>query len=118
MVERCALSGSDLKIKFRTILLTYILEYIDYTMPGEIILRLYLLVYRLYYARGDNTALIFIFRNILWSSGSSQMFIISRTNFVLLLLLMVGSRSIYHSSFASYMPVSVAPVAQRYLVTL
>ena len=28
MVERCALSGSDLKIKFRTILLTSILVYI------------------------------------------------------------------------------------------
>ena len=27
MVERCALSGSDLKIKFRTILLTSILVY-------------------------------------------------------------------------------------------
>ena len=26
MVERCALSGSDLKIKFRTILLTSIME--------------------------------------------------------------------------------------------
>ena len=47
--------------------------------------------------------IIFIFQN-LWPSESSQTFIISRNIFVLLLImLMVGSRSIhYYSSFASY----------------
>ena len=30
MVERCALSGSDLKIKFRTILITYIITIVKY----------------------------------------------------------------------------------------
>ena len=43
-----------------------------------------------------------IFRNILRPSGSSQICIISRNIFVLLLLLMIGSRSIHHSSFALY----------------
>ena len=44
---------------------------------------------------------IFIFRNILWPSGSSQI-LVSRNIFVLLLILMVGSRSIHYSSFASH----------------
>ena len=46
------------------------------------------------------SAEMFIFRNILWPSGSSQIFM-SRFSFVLLLTLMVGSR-IHYSSFASY----------------
>ena len=44
---------------------------------------------------------IFIFRNILWPTGSSQIFITSRNIFVLLLILIVGSR-IHYSPFASY----------------
>ena len=44
---------------------------------------------------------IFISRNILWSLGSSQI-LVSRNIFVRLLILMVGSRGIHYSSFASH----------------
>ena len=35
MVERCALSGSDLKIKFRTILLTSISHQTNYRLTSK-----------------------------------------------------------------------------------
>ena len=41
------------------------------------------------------------FRKYLWPSGSSQI-LVSRNIFVLLLILMIGSRSIHYSSFASH----------------
>ena len=44
---------------------------------------------------------MFITGNILWPSGSSQI-LVSRNIFVILLILMVGSRSIHYSSFASH----------------
>ena len=39
--------------------------------------------------------------NILWPSGNSQILLVSRNILVLLLILMVGSRSIHYYSFAS-----------------
>ena len=44
---------------------------------------------------------IFIFRNILWPSGSSQT-LVSHNISVLLFIVMVGLRSTHYSSFASY----------------
>ena len=48
------------------------------------------------------SAEIFIFRNILWPSGSSQILLVFRNILLLLLILIVGSRSMHYSSFASH----------------
>ena len=49
-------------------------------------------------------------------SESSQIFIISQNIFVLLFILMVGSRSIHYSSFASYMPLPHKKATNRLTV--